>query len=311
MTKRDDIHRPGLIDPADYTYLFSFSYPGVVEPGFNLALLAAVQTGATQQAPLYGVNDLGQIAIIGHQPVTSPWGKLPFFHKSNGAGGCDICGAGFRHGDVWQHNPTGEAVIIGHICAEKMGLVAGRGEWTRNQKEMAKLRKQAAYIAKKLAEKAAREAAAAQFLAGNPGLAEALTLSHRISQDLAAKLGTYGSLSPAQVALAFKLAAEASQRQAVKAEIPEILPPSGRVTIEGTVISAKEVFGPYGDQVKMTVEVSGVAGRFRVYGTAPAALLRGEDSLRGTRVRFVAEVKPKEAGFGFFNRPTSATRLAA
>lgn len=296
--RRDDIHRPGAIDPSEYRYLWSFSYPGT-------AMLTAMRTGLPQKEPIFAVSDAGVIVRIGTKEVTSPWGKLPFFEKANEASGCDICGARFLHGDAFQHVPTGEVVLIGNICADKMGLHAKRGDWTANQKRMAQLKKDAEYIKRREELKALRRADAMKLLEAHTGLEAALKIDHYLSRDLAAKLDQYGTLSEKQIALAFKLATEASKPTDAEA-IPEILPPSGRREVEGRVISTKTTEVGF----KMLVEVEADGGKFRLFGTVPSVLADESEPLRGARVRFTAEIKPKERGFGFFSRPTNAQRVA-
>ncbi len=61
---------------------------------------------------------------------------------------------------------------------------------------------------------------------------------------------------------------------------------------------------------KILVKVEGAEGVFKIFGTAPAAILNGTE-LRGLRVKFAAELEPKEAGFGWFKRPTKAALLEA
>ena len=271
------------------------------EPGYNIAFLLAVRTGETQHEPIWGAVE-GRLVITGRVPVTSPWGKLPFFQKITGSeSGCSICGAHYRHGDAWLHRPTGEVVLIGHMCAEKMGSEPARGEWTASQKAIARLRKTAEYQRLRMEREAQKAAAGAGFLLANPGLEEALSTDHYICCDLRSKLAQYGSLSPTQIGLARKLAAEAAAPPEDK--VQDVMPPTGRVQLEGVILSLKEQEGAYGRQTKMLVQVDTPAGRFRVFGTRPSVAVV---PVKGSRIRFNATVQPKEPGFGFFSRPTSA-----
>ena len=312
--KRDDVHRPGAIDPSEYKYLFSFSLGTY---GFNLELLRATFDGApTFRVPEYHISDSGAIYISGYRTCQNTFGKLYYFSKDNEAGGCHICGARYSHGDVWLHIPTQQAIMIGHICADKMELVSDRGEWTRNQKLMARLKKEAAYQARKAELAALRRVDALKLMEANQGLEDALKTDHYISRDLAAKLDQYGSLSAKQIELAFKLANDVAEKAALEAaqqEVPEILPPAGRVKITGIVISTKcqdnEDFGTV--SYKMLVEVEENGSRFKLWGTVPAAImpLGPLSDLKGSRVSFTATVTPKEKGFGFYSRPTGAAVL--
>ena len=304
-TPRNDAHRPGLVDPSDYEYLFSFSFGDFP---FNNALMRATRDGRTHREPIYGAGEFG-IEVRGYRDVTSPWGKVPYFLKTTGSeSGCDICGAHFLHGDVFRKISTGEAIVIGHMCADKMGLVSNRGEWTANQKKMARLKKDAAYQQRRLELAALRRLDAVKVLEAHPGLEDALKVDHYISRDLAAKLDSYGSLSPAQIALALKIAREAAAPKAEESTLPEIAPIAGRQQIEGTVLGVKDVETDFGSTTKILVQVETGAGRFKLFGTM-ADSLYNDSPIKGARVRFTATVQPKEAGFGFFSRPTQATRI--
>mgnify|MGYP001400417867 FL=1 len=272
--------------------------------------MSAVRTGKPQQERIYEIDPVtGCIVCVGSRTVTSPWGKVPFLDKTTGSeSGCDICGAHFLHGDVFRKISTGEAIVIGHMCADKMGLVSNRGEWTANQKKMARLKKDAAYQQRRLELAALRRLDAVKVLEAHPGLEDALKVDHYISRDLAAKLDSYGSLSPAQIALALKIAREASEPKAEESTLPEIAPAPGRQQIEGTVLGVKDVETDFGSTTKILVQVETGAGRFKLFGTM-ADSLYNDSPIKGARVRFTATVQPKEAGFGFFSRPTQATRI--
>lgn len=300
---RKDIHRPAEIIPSDYDYLFSFSYPGMGgDPAINVALLNAARTGKTQKEPVYGVSNSGMLVIMGYRDVNSPWGKLPFFEKTTGSeSGCDVCGAHYRHGDAWLHRPTGEVILIGHICAGKMDLHCDRGDWTRRQKELAQLRKTAEYKKAKAERIEKCKASAVEVLDQNEGLREALETDHYIVHDIKDKLWHYGDLSPKQIELVFKIANQESDPDKPR----KIDPPTGRVKVSGKVISLKDSETDFGWQLKMLVEVTEDHGSYRVFGTVPSAI--SEDIERGSMVSFMAAVRPREPGFGFFSRPTQAT----
>lgn len=109
-------------------------------------------------------------------------------------------------------------------------------------------------------------------------------------------------------------AAARAERDAARADLPVF---TGRVTIEGSVISTKVVDSQYGPTTKMLVEHE---TGWKVWGTVPSDLLcitdasGGQRSLQyGDEVRFTASVQKsdKDPKFGFFNRPTKAVLLAA
>lgn len=214
---------------------------------------------------------------------------------------CDRCGgAGGWQG--WPGftcygcggNGKGKIRTVKVYTAEKLAKLVAADE-----------KRQAKKVSAAQAEEAARQTVADAFLAANDGLREALATKHDICRDLSAKLLRFGSLSPAQIALAHKLAA-----QAVAPKPIQIMPPTGRVEITGKVIKVKETEGFRGaDAWKMIVAVEGQGGEFRLYGSVPASLLEDDGALRGRRVAFTATVQPKEPGFGFFSRPTQARLL--
>jgi hypothetical protein len=77
--------------------------------------------------------------------------------------------------------------------------------------------------------------------------------------------------------------------------------PAGRQEIEGEIVSIKQYDdGRFGVQVKMLVKCGG----FKVFGSVPSAI--SEAAAPGVRVKFSAEIEPKEVGFGFFKRPSKA-----
>lgn len=88
----------------------------------------------------------------------------------------------------------------------------------------------------------------------------------------------------------------ADRAKADKPQVEPVLPPDGRLTVDGLVLSIKEVETQFGWATKLLIDCGG----FRLYGTQPSGL----DAVVGGTVRFVATVQPKEVGFGFYSRPT-------
>ncbi len=136
-----------------------------------------------------------------------------------------------------------------------------------------------------------------------------------ILRDMHAKLNRYGFLSSKQIDFALKLHSEAKQRVAEfekrvaeRSALAEsgVRVPEGRVEIEGVIVSTKEVSTAYGDTVKCIILLPTGA---KVWGTLPGRAT-GE---QGSRVRFVATVKPSDDDptFGFYKRPFNWQTLAA
>jgi hypothetical protein len=163
-------------------------------------------------------------------------------------------------------------------------------------------------------------AAATEFIAGLDIAPEAKaflsdkkgTEGHRIALDIRRKLWMYGDLSPKQVDLVAKLVAEeperlvraaawAAKKEAEKAA--ETMPPAGKLTVTGEVLSTKWQDSDWGGSLKMLVK----AGTFKLWGTVPSKLTVS----KGDTVTFTAEVEPVEVGFGYYKRPTKAAVLAA
>lgn len=162
------------------------------------------------------------------------------------------------------------------------------------------------------------------FLATRPGLREALSQNHRISMDLEAKLSSFGSLSEAQIALAFKLHSEAFCP--ARPSETNVAAPEGRQVIHGVVVSVKEHRGDFGDSLKMTVKVTTAAGVFLCWGTVPSSLTARtwspyqsdhagaltSEITKGTEVEFTATLtRGREPHFAFFKRPTNARIVEA
>jgi hypothetical protein len=240
-------------------------------------------------------------------------------------GKCCVCGTQFRYGEAWEHEPTGLRISIGHVCAEKYGLMADDAEYRgkRAKAIAAAQRKQKLY-------EIGHEVI--MFIMLHPEIRVWLSLDHHITRDLKANLYRWGSLTTKQVALLKKLYDDA---QIERVEFRPVAIPStilgGRVRIEGTVVGIKWVEG-YGyhaaDVIKMIVRVEHAGGAYKVYGTMPEVLssaimeLRNTDAdeyedlrqiVRRTQpvVAFTAkfEVSRDDAAFGFFKRPTKAELL--
>jgi hypothetical protein len=93
------------------------------------------------------------------------------------------------------------------------------------------------------------------------------------------------------------------QAEAQKPHVEAVMPPTGRIVLEGTVTSQKLVESDFGSVYKMVLD----CGAYRVWGTVPSGLAVG----LGDRVRLTATVQPKEVGFGFYSRPSKAELLTA
>jgi hypothetical protein len=288
---RTDPHRVGAIIPSDYTFVFWYDMGnGIYEPS----------VGVDCERPVFnpdGPNFIGKHSLDGRccMVALQTIAHVPFA-DAGGMGKCSVCGANFRHGEVWTHHPTGEHVHVGHECAAKYSFVRDRSDWVAYQKECRSRRVDAA---KEMRRAAARDA----FLDANPDLKKAFEVKdqHPILTDMYAKLHRFGSLSEKQVAFALKLADEVRNPKP-KVEEKHVPAPTGRVVVCGTVVSVKTVTTDFGDVDKMVVKVETPEGSWLVWVTVPNSIT---GDVRGKVVEFTATLTPgRDAHFAFGKRPT-------
>ena len=163
-----------------------------------------------------------------------------------------------------------------------------------------------------------RKAQAAQFLLDHPGLEAALNYDHHISQDLKSNLSRWGSLSDAQIALAYKLVVDGEARKARDAQMAAALVSAlpwvaGTLTVTGKVLHVKTEEGFYGTTHKMLVQLPD--GK-KCWGSVPSSLYADvqngyQGSVQGSTVTFTATFEPKQGDdkFAWFKRPRKASRL--
>jgi hypothetical protein len=242
----------------------------------------------------YGIKEARELCEgVGWHREGKMWGSM---------GKCGICGANYRYGDIWQHIPTGHLIHVGHDCADKYAMLADRDDFNAALESIK--RRRAAVI-----QAEHNRIIRANFLAANPGLAEALEVDHDILRDMNDKLNRYHALSEKQVAFAMKLAKEVLERASMPAEVMIPAPVSNdRVVIRGRMISRKVQESDFGIVLRMTVKVETPAGNWLCWGTCPNELsATNGDVLIGCFVQFEAMLVPgREAHFAFFKRPTKA-----
>lgn len=182
----------------------------------------------------------------------------------------------------------------------------------KNQRNArASQRRQEKAAAEAAARQSQQEAEFAQWADGHRDVVDYLadyTGTHPVLRDFAADVAQSRILTEKQADFAARLIAE---DQAPKAEVP-----SGRVQITGTIKSVKLVDNDYSYSASVTEKMVVQCDGYRLHGTVPKSLLPSVttgtyaedlDALIGREVAFTATVKPgREAGFGFFSRPTKA-----
>lgn len=273
---RTDLHRPSVLVPADYSFVTTFAQPRFdldgecVEEGFGFVEISDF------------LNANPGIEVFGNDTR------------------CGSCGARFMQGALFQHT-SGQALFVGRDCAESMDVLA---DWSRVEIAAAK-----ASQGRKLAllrQKKAQQIA--EIFAAHEGLEDALTTDHYIIRDIKHKLSQYGNLSPAQIALVFKIADEAAKGM-VEVNIPA---PTGRVTFTGKIVAIKYqqpycygAVGTYKATIKVEVEPRKV---WLVWVTVPSA----SEWEKGDTVTVTATLEVGEsAHFAFGKRPKELHHLPA
>jgi hypothetical protein len=243
----------------------------------------------------------------------------PGAHVQPGAA-CDYCGTGIYNVFVVQSS-DGREFKVGSDCVLKTGDY-GLVQVVRNARRVQARERRVARAQQARAERAQRAVADAQkFLAAHEGLADALAIDHHITRDLAAKLQQWGSLSERQVALAFRLVEQATQRAAEAAQLVEA--PQGRHAVQGRVATVKEHESQFGRVLKMLVVITTPDGTWKAWGTVPSEVEREAATqyrarseaqfgrgvpLLGRIVSFTASFeRGRDRGFAFFKRPTKAS----
>lgn len=293
---RTDVHRPSVINPADYDFV---GYEVLPTSGFDPSGWELLR--------------LNREAIKAHKAKT---GGRYSDHEHGGV--CHVCGSvNAIYTALFHHKPSNTYIRTGLDCCEKLGW--GNAEDFRRKATKAR----EAYAGK-------RKAIA---LLGDAGLAKAWELyekplaelavdrgGHMIIpneeetvRDIVGKLVKYGSISDKAmnyVRVLLERIEKRGEREAARAAEKEAAAPvpvtDNRVLIVGKVLSMKVVDGPYGLATKMLVKT---APGWKVWGTKPLAL----ECAVGDEVGFEAKIAPSkdDPKFGFFSRPSKARVIEA
>ena len=222
-------------------------------------------------------------------------------------GTCDHCGAHFNYGAVFRNTESGEHLVVGHICAtDKMSLTTG-------EYNDALLRRAMKSARTKIKMKATREKNRAILESGElgPELTNGLNYPHPMCESIRNAFFDGRELTAKMKAAVIRAYTEDwyKVREAPEPDPVPIPDLPKRSTFTGTVLGLKDKETMYGVVTKMVFRDD---RGFKLYGTVPSALFDGEGELRGSRVKFDAaiEVSNDDPCFGFFSRPTKASRLA-
>lgn len=317
MTARTDIHRPSLLDPAEYAFMGCF-----------------YQGSSDDMARCYQEEHKhldGEIAIALAQ------GALIFEGNHVSKTTCDHCGAAFAHGVTFRHTPTNQIISVGHICAANtVGLpsraVAARKAAERAQAEANKVAKimeatapwreenadMVAYLVAAVAREGAWRDENQRINDEQDGIGRnTLPKTHHFLMDMARTINKWGALSERQAAAVRKFMSSDAERAANPPAVeaaPEGPLVEGRREITGIVLSHKWQDGDYGTTHKMLVKE---ADGNKVWGTVPGSIedaltTQHEDytstteDLKGHTVTLTAKVtrSREDENFGFYSRPT-------
>ena len=285
---RTDIHRPSQIDPADY------------------AFVGELEMWTTEgEKPL---NDPEAILAVDRGPLVADG----HFSKT---GRCDSCGARARYMAVFTH-AAGEVVVVGHDCAVKFNLTSKdqlRDKQAREAFRAAMIRD--AWLNEDSDRRAAYDFCAERVADGDYGF-------EGMRHSFVSKINRWGSTSDKFVAAMLRDKARTEERAAERAAQDAERKPviTGRIEIEGEVVSVKWQDNDFGGRLVMTVKDD---RGFVVWGSVPKGLdlidLHDEDGNvigqgqieRGNRVRFTGtvEASDRDECFGFFKRPAKAELL--
>ena len=237
---------------------------------------------------------------------TAGLGKAPYKYIGciKLSSGCQYCGTGILY-QFWLLSSDGKKFYVGSDCIEKSGdsglMYHAKKERSKISREQRLARQQAQYEARQAERRSQAETRLAQYFADHASSAhifEWAKNSSGIPLDMYNNLAKWGSMSDKQLDFLTRL-----YEESLVAKVPC---PTGKVTIEGVILSFKSSYSQYGTITKMLVESD---QGYRVYGTLPKSI---DDVEKGNKVRFVATVEksPTDDNFGFFNRPTQATILS-
>ncbi len=324
--KREDVHRPTAIIPEDYEFV-ALECIKIESIGDCFALQAQRERLRAHMARTGGT-----------------------YSRHDHGGNCGVCGnANAIYTIQFYHAKTNSYVRMGQDCADKVGMSFGEGEFNAFVKGIRSAIE--AKAGKKKAEALLAERGLSRcwelYLMQTPGVAcgtceqiaagQVEYFYHRcandwpeqetIIRDMVGKLVKYGSLSDKQYGFMSSLLDRIVNRDVINAKRAEekaLAPdcPSGRVTITGTVLSAKTVETDFGMTTKIFLKDD---RGFTVYGTIPtirlANITRPDGSWseayhnagRGDRIRFSANVTPAndDPKHGFYKRPTKGELVQA
>lgn len=279
---RTDIHRPSSPNFDPQAYRCMGVYDNKIEPGFS------------------------NHDVVARKQVINSLIDEGYRFGAGSSSQCGHCGAHIRYGALMVRDDVKEFIFVGEDCLDNRFDSLTKDEFQR-------LRKAAALNA----DRVRKSDRVAKLYADYPGLEQALTTDHHIVNDIRFRLLARGEISEKQVALVFKIAQQEAERverrlkqeaEAAALAANGVRVPTGRGTVEGTILSVREQEGAYGFQIKVLVQAD---EGWKVWGTLPRSLW--DDVAIGARITFKASITASndDPVFGFFSRPTNAALVAA
>lgn len=219
---------------------------------------------------------------------------------------CDCCGQRLKYACEVVHVPTLVGYLVGRSCAAKVDSLRRFAGSIEN-------------CSLALAERAKCNRHEAAFISIHlPNVVAAYTWAKTdregsIARDMVKKLRRWGSLSDAQVSFLVSLHAKHQAKLALVAT--GVKCPSGRVQIDGTLLSLKERPGYARGTVEHKIVID-LGNGVKVWGSLPAYagdVYLPEVAKVGDRIAFSATVKASDNDplFGFYKRPTKTAWTSA
>lgn len=303
--RRTDQHSILNLDPERYKYVMFVDLVAAEQSEQAQRILEMPYGGGNMANIDWAYSVYSEADMLNARKLYERLPRNGFQGNFANRGGCDHCGApGLRYVNVYAHD-SGDWIVVGSTCAERVGLD------NRNAYEMDRAKR--AQEARKKAEELRRKKEA-WLASADPEVVVALTglltLHHDTGttgnfflNDMVRAFKNYGNLSERQAAAMLKTLADLeSRKQREEAERvspkPKMPVPTGVVDIVGTVMSVKEQHSQWGTTWKcLVVDDRG----FKVWGTIPSSAAWD----KGDRVAFTANVEPSndDESFGFYSRP--------
>lgn len=229
MKTRNDIHRPSVINPADYEFVsFQCRIDGIEDVYANQVNQARLQAHLAETGGRFSNHDHG--------------------------GSCHVCGAHAVYLATFYHAATNSYIQTGSDCAEKMHLAID-GDFDAFKTAMRDAREAKAGKAKARAflAEAGLEAAWDIFQQDSGFSREAHTI-----RDIVGKLIRYGSISDRQTAFLRTLVDQIERADEIEAqrkaerEAAEDCP-EGRTEVTGQVLKAEYRDSGYGESLNARI----------------------------------------------------------